>query len=180
MRLGAFPVSIETKTYIRLARNAGRSALVALVRESLGGSRLVLGVDRLDYSMGIPQRVKAFERFLENNPEWHGKVTLLQITPKSRTEVEQYGEIEAEVTCLIGNLRSRNTPEPGIPASLAPPSVSGPARGRRRGDVDTTCLIRQPNRRCGEALDPLGRVGEAQALARGGFLTLGDRWLIKT
>ncbi len=107
VRLGAFPVSIETKAYMRLARNAGRSALVALVRESLGGSRLVLGVDRLDYSMGIPQRVKAFEQLLEISPEWRGKVTLLQITPKSRTEVEQYGEIEAEVTCLIGKVNGR-------------------------------------------------------------------------
>jgi trehalose 6-phosphate synthase len=107
VRLGAFPVSIETKAYMRLARNAGRSALVALVRESLGGSRLVLGVDRLDYSMGIPQRMKAFEQLLETSPEWHGKVTLLQITPKSRTEVEQYGEIEAEVTCFIGKVNGR-------------------------------------------------------------------------
>src|SRR5208282_1786408 len=72
VRLGAFPVSIETKAYMRLARNAGRSAFVALVRESLGGSRLVLGVDRLDYSKGIPDRVKAFERLLENHPEWRG------------------------------------------------------------------------------------------------------------
>ena len=47
------------------------------VRESLGDSRLVLGVDRLDYSKGIPDRIKAFERFLETNPEWRGKVTLL-------------------------------------------------------------------------------------------------------
>ena len=107
VRLGAFPVSIETKAYVRLARNAGRSALVALVRESLGGSRLVLGVDRLDFSMGIPQRVKAFEQLLEISPEWHGKVTLLQITPKSRTEVEQYGEIEAEVTRLIAKVNGR-------------------------------------------------------------------------
>jgi trehalose 6-phosphate synthase len=107
VRLGAFPVSIETKAYMRLARNAGRSAMVALVRESLGGNRLVLGVDRLDYSKGIPDRVKAFERFLENNPEWHGKVTLLQVTPKSRSEVKQYGEIEAEVTGLIGKVNGR-------------------------------------------------------------------------
>jgi trehalose 6-phosphate synthase len=107
VRLGAFPVSIETKAYARLARNAGRSALVALVRESLGGSRLVLGVDRLDFSMGIPQRVKAFEQLLETSPEWHGKVTLLQITPTSRTEVEQYGEIEAEVTRLIAKVNGR-------------------------------------------------------------------------
>jgi trehalose 6-phosphate synthase len=107
VRLGAFPVSIETKAYMRLARNAGRSAMVELVRESLGGNRLVLGVDRLDYSKGIPDRVRAFERLLENNPEWHGKVTLLQITPKSRSEVAQYGEIEAEVTGLIGKVNGR-------------------------------------------------------------------------
>jgi trehalose 6-phosphate synthase len=107
VRLGAFPVSIETKSYMRLARNAGRSALVELVRESLGGSRLVLGVDRLDYSKGIPDRLKAFERFLENNPDWHGKVTLLQVTPKSRSDVKQYGDIESEVTGLIGTVNGR-------------------------------------------------------------------------
>ena len=106
VRLGVFPVSIETKAYVRLARNAGRSALLALVRESLGGSRLVLSVDRLDYSMGIPQRVKAFDRLLGTSPEWRGKVTLLQITPKS-TEVEQYGEIEAEVAGLIGKVNGQ-------------------------------------------------------------------------
>jgi trehalose 6-phosphate synthase len=107
VRLGAFPVSIETKAFMRLARNAGRSALIAFVRESLGGSRLVLGVDRLDYSKGIPHRVKAFERLLENNPEWRGKVTLLQITPKSRSDIKQYGDVESEVTCLIAKVNGR-------------------------------------------------------------------------
>ena len=107
VRLGAFPVSIETKAYMRLARNAGRSAMIALVRESLGGSQLVLGVDRLDYSKGIPDRVKAFERLLENSPEWRGNVTLLQITPKSRSDIKQYGEIESEVTGLIGMINGR-------------------------------------------------------------------------
>ena len=107
VRLGAFPVSVETKAYMRLARNAGRSAMVALVRESLGGSRLVLGVDRLDCSKGIPQRIKGFERFLELNPDWHGKVTLLQLTPKSRSDTKQYRDIEFEVTGLIGKVNGR-------------------------------------------------------------------------
>src|ERR1700728_117519 len=107
VRLGAFPVSIETKAYMRLARNAGRSAMVSLVRESLSGNRLVLGVDRLDYSKGIPDRIKAFERLLENNPEWRGRVTLLQVTPKSRSEIRQYGEIETELTGLIGKVNGR-------------------------------------------------------------------------
>ena len=107
VQLGAFPVSIETKTYMRLARNAGRSAMMALVRESLGGNKLALGVDRLDYSKGIPERIKGFERFLELNPEWHGKVTLLQLTPKSRSDIKQYGDIESEVTGLIGTVNGR-------------------------------------------------------------------------
>ena len=106
MRLGAFPVGIET-AYRRLARNAGRSPLVADGRDSLGGNKLILGVDRLDYSKGIPDRINAFDRFLENNPEWRGKVTLLQITPKSRSEIKEYGDIEAEVTGLIGKINGR-------------------------------------------------------------------------
>ena len=107
VRLGAFPVSIETKAYMRLARNAGRSAMVALVRESLGGSRLVLSVDRLDCSKGIPQRIKAFERFLEMYPDWRGTATLLQLTPKSWSDIKQYAEIESEVAALIGKVNGR-------------------------------------------------------------------------
>ena len=142
VRLGAFPVSIETKAYMRLARNAGRSAMVALVRESLGGSRLVLGVDRLDYSKGIPDRIKAFERFLENNPDWHGKATLLQITPKSRSDIKQYGEIESEVTGLIGKVNGRFGDAAWTPIRYVNRSYSRTrsrghlSRGRRRdGDA---------------------------------------------
>lgn len=107
VQLGAFPVSIETAVYTRLARNAGRSPLAKQVKDSLGGCRLVLGVDRLDYSKGIPERIKAFDRFLENNPQWHSKVTLLQITPRSRSEIKEYSDIEAEVTALIGKINGR-------------------------------------------------------------------------
>ncbi len=107
VRLGVFPVGIETAAYMRLARNAERSPIVAQVRESLGDSRLVLGVDRLDYSKGIPLRLKAFERFLETSPEWRSKATLLQVTPKSRAGVRQYDDIEAEVTGLIGKINGR-------------------------------------------------------------------------
>jgi trehalose 6-phosphate synthase len=107
VRLGVFPVGIETSTYHRLARNAMRSPLVARIKESLQGHRLVLGVDRLDYSKGIPQRIRAFESFLEHNPEWRSRLTLLQITPKSRGAIKEYAEIEAEVTGLIGRINGR-------------------------------------------------------------------------
>jgi trehalose 6-phosphate synthase len=107
VRLGAFPVSIETAVYARMARNAARSPLVQRIKESLGGCRLILGVDRLDYSKGIPERIKGFERFLEANPHWHSKVTLLQITPKSRSEIREYSDMEAAVTGLIGRINGR-------------------------------------------------------------------------
>jgi trehalose 6-phosphate synthase len=107
VRVGAFPVGIETAVYARLARNAARSPLAKQVRDSLGGCKLIVGVDRLDYSKGIPQRIKAFDRFLEANPEWHGRVTMLQITPRSRSEIKEYVEIEAEVTGMIGRINGR-------------------------------------------------------------------------
>ena len=107
VRLGVFPVSIETADFRRLARCAGRSALVRQVRSSLGESRLVLGVDRIDCSKGIPHRMKAFERFLEINPAWRGKVTLLQVMPARGPDDKRFGEIEAELAGLIGRINGR-------------------------------------------------------------------------
>jgi trehalose 6-phosphate synthase len=100
-RIGAFPVSIETATYARLARNATRSPLAKEIRESLNGLRLVLGVDRLDYSKGIIQRINAFDRFLEVNPEWRSRVTLLQITPRSRSDIKESNRSARAANVLI-------------------------------------------------------------------------------
>ena len=69
--------------------------------------RLILGVDRLDYSKGIPLRLRAFERFLETYPEWRARATFLQVTPKSRSAVRQYEEIENEVAGLAGRINGR-------------------------------------------------------------------------
>jgi trehalose 6-phosphate synthase len=124
-RIGAFPVSIETATYARLARNAARSPLATEITESLNGLRLVLGVDRPDYSKGIIQRINAFDRFLEVNREWRSRVTLLQITPKSRSDIKDYAAIENELTTLIGKVNGRYgeaslTPiRPGVPCDLS-------------------------------------------------------------
>jgi trehalose 6-phosphate synthase len=106
-RIGAFPVSIETATYARLARNAARSPLARQIRDSLTGQRLVLGVDRLDCSKGVFQRINAFDRFLEVNPEWRSRVTLLQITPRSRSDIKDCTANENEVTSLISRVNGR-------------------------------------------------------------------------
>jgi trehalose 6-phosphate synthase len=104
MRVGVFPVGIETATFARLAQRAVRSPYVRRVIDSLTGRALIIGVDRLDYSKGIAQRLSAFERFLQTQPDWQGKVTCLQIAPKSRTEIPEYADIEQEIGAAAGRI----------------------------------------------------------------------------
>jgi trehalose 6-phosphate synthase len=75
VRIGVFPIGIETNEFSRLARRSVRSPLVRNVLDSLAGRAMVIGVDRLDYSKGLAQRMDAFERFLAVYPDWRGKVT---------------------------------------------------------------------------------------------------------
>jgi len=104
VRIGVFPVGVETETFTRLARRAIESSFVRDVLGSLSGRAMLIGVDRLDYSKGIPERMNAFERFLTLFPEWHNNVTYLQITPHSRTAIPEYTEIGRLVGEAVGRI----------------------------------------------------------------------------
>ncbi len=104
VRLGVFPVGVETGLFPRLARRAIRSEFVREVLDSLAGRTMIIGVDRLDYSKGIVLRLDAFERFLVAFPDWRGKVTYLQITPRSRSEIPEYAEMERLVGQMAGQI----------------------------------------------------------------------------
>ena len=103
MRIGTFPVGIETHQFSRLARRAVKSAFVKEVIASVPGM-LMIGVDRLDYSKGITLRLEAFERFLSAHPQWHGRITYLQITPKSRSAIKEYSDMEGAVNSAAGRI----------------------------------------------------------------------------
>jgi len=103
MRIGTFPVGIETHPFTRLARRAAKTSFARQVVDSLPGM-LVIGVDRLDYSKGITLKLEAYERFLAANPQWHGKITYLQITPKSRSQIKEYSEMESAVGSAAGRI----------------------------------------------------------------------------
>ena len=103
MRIGTFPVGIETRGFTKLARRAARTSFVQKVMGSIPDA-LIVGVDRLDYSKGITLRLEAYERFLAANPQWHGKVNYLQITPKSRSAIKEYAEMEAAVNSAAGRI----------------------------------------------------------------------------
>ncbi|GGF46453.1 alpha,alpha-trehalose-phosphate synthase (UDP-forming) [Azorhizobium oxalatiphilum] len=104
VKVGAFPVAIETESFARRARHAMRTNFMKDFRSSLGGKKMVLGVDRLDYSKGIPNRLEAFESLLRTTPEWHEKVTFVQITPKSRTAVPEYAEMDRYISTKAGQI----------------------------------------------------------------------------
>jgi trehalose 6-phosphate synthase len=102
-RVGDFPIGIDTPAFRALAEQADKNNLVSRTKASLTGKHLIIGVDRLDYSKGISQRVEAFSCFIENNPAMRNRVTLLQITPKSRSEVPEYAQMQRDIAEQIGS-----------------------------------------------------------------------------
>jgi trehalose 6-phosphate synthase len=106
-RIGSFPVGIEPRGFQRLARRNIRSPLVRELAASLGGRDLVIGVDRLDYSKGLIQRLDAFSTFLANHGDWIGKVTYLQIAPKNRSQIPEYAELEKALGSAAGRINGK-------------------------------------------------------------------------
>jgi trehalose 6-phosphate synthase len=105
--IGSFPVGIEPRAFARLARRNKRSTLVKDLVASLGGRDLVIGVDRLDYSKGLIQRLDAFDIFLANHSEWLGKLTYLQITPANRAEIPEYSELQQVLESAAGRINGK-------------------------------------------------------------------------
>jgi trehalose 6-phosphate synthase len=104
LRIGTFPVGIETSEFQRMAQAAGRDGTVRdLARNA---QNLVVGVDRLDYSKGLKLKLEAFEQVLKAEPRWCGKVTFLQITPKSRSAIAEYAAMEQELDSLSGRINA--------------------------------------------------------------------------
>ena len=104
VRVGVYPVGVEAAELSRLARRSVNSPFVHEVVESLAGRDMIIGVDRLDYSKGIALRMEAFDRFLSSHPEWRGRVTYLQITPKSRSEIREYADMERQIGETVGRV----------------------------------------------------------------------------
>jgi len=95
-RVGVFPIGIEFEAFETMAREAPPQPEVS--------HRVVLGVDRLDYTKGIPERIYAFERLLEIHPEYREKIVLLQIAVPSRSQVAEYRELKSELDELVGRV----------------------------------------------------------------------------
>ncbi len=103
VRIGVFPVGIETMEFNKRARRAMNSSFVKDVVKTAPGA-IMIGVDRLDYSKGLIERLNAYELFLQAQPRWHGKVTYMQITPKSRSDIAEYADMERQIDTAAGRI----------------------------------------------------------------------------
>ena len=110
-RLRAFadPIGIDAAGFAQEAERAAGEKLVQRVAGSLSGRALAIGVDRMDYSKGLPHRFEAFGRLLEKHPEHKRQIHFLQICPRSREEVDEYRKLRIELDRLAGRINGRHS-----------------------------------------------------------------------
>jgi trehalose 6-phosphate synthase len=107
LRAGAFPVGIDTAAVAAQAKKAADSRASRRLRASVNGRELIIGVDRLDYSKGLVQRIEAFAHLLAAYPENRREVALLQISPPSREDVPEYAAMHKELDAAIGHINGQ-------------------------------------------------------------------------
>ena len=115
LKLVACPVGIDAKEFALLADSEAAHKTCRLVRESAVGRALIVGVDRLDYSKGLEERLLGYERFLTEHPEERKEVVLLQIAPPSRGVVESYQRIRSTLEGLAGRINGAHAALDWVP-----------------------------------------------------------------
>jgi trehalose 6-phosphate synthase/phosphatase len=105
--IDVFPMGIDYKKYASALSNKRVQQSMSDAARGLKSFRVILSVDRLDYSKGIPERLKAYELLLEHNPEYREKVVLLLIAVPSRTQVDQYQALKSEIDELISMINGK-------------------------------------------------------------------------
>lgn len=112
VKVDTFPMGIDAAKFIQSVGSEEVDTENNKLRESLKDNKVLLSVDRLDFTKGIPERLKAFEVFLEKYPDWHGKVTFVMLCVPSRDKIQQYQLLKREVDELVGKINGRYaTPE---------------------------------------------------------------------
>ncbi len=103
----ALPMGIDYDKYANVAAAPETLDREVRYRTSIGDQKLILSIDRLDYSKGIPQRLRAFELFLERNEDYIGNVSLLMVVVPSRDQVPMYKQLKEEIDLLVGRINGK-------------------------------------------------------------------------
>ena len=105
--VGAFPIGIDPEKFDAGLREPDVKRRIETLKSKFDGVRIIVGVDRLDYIKGVPQKLHALEVFLTEHPQWIGKVVLVQVAVPSRGEVEEYQNLRAVVNELVGRINGK-------------------------------------------------------------------------
>ncbi len=105
--VGRFPIGIDAAAFAEMARLPSSDVELDTLRQRILGRKQIIGVDRLDYSKGLPERLSAFERLLSRHPELERAVSLLQIAPPTREDVSAYPTIRKELEGMTGSINGR-------------------------------------------------------------------------
>ena len=114
-KVGVFPISIDYDEFSDQAKSEEVSKMTEELKEGYPGQKIMLGLDRLDYSKGIPQRLKAYRRLLDKYPELHKKVKLIQIMVPSREDIAKYADLKSEIEQLVGEINGKFSQPGWIP-----------------------------------------------------------------
>jgi trehalose 6-phosphate synthase/phosphatase len=107
MRVGSFPIGIDADGFSDRAAGPEVQAELEAIRAQFGDRQIVLGVDRLDYTKGIPHRLRAFADLLERFPEVRGHIHLFQVVVPSRVGISEYDDLKMEIERLVGQINGR-------------------------------------------------------------------------
>jgi trehalose 6-phosphate synthase/phosphatase len=107
VHVGAFPMGIDATAFAARASDPRVDAEVARLRAAGGDGPLLVGVDRMDYTKGIPERIEAFARLLEEHPELRGRARLFQLAVPSRETVPEYRALRERVEALVARVNAR-------------------------------------------------------------------------
>ena len=138
--IAAFPIGSDPDAFARLAASPAATKMIYRMRRALGDQRLILGVDRLDYSKGLPQRVEAYEKLLANNARLRRTVHMLQVAPPSRDSIKEYQETSDTLDAMCGRVMGRFAepdwqPLTYVKRAYGQPSLAGLYRLARVGLV---------------------------------------------
>lgn len=110
--LAVVPISVDYQGFVARAARPEVVEARAHIHAQMPGQQLILGLDRLDYSKGIPERLAAFDLALERHPELHGRVTLIQVVVPSRVEIPDYLALKSEIEGMVAAINGKYW-EPG-------------------------------------------------------------------
>lgn len=105
--VGAFPIGIQPERFTETLAETSVQKRIAALEQKFKGQTVMVGVDRLDYMKGVPQKLRAFELFLMMHPEYVGRVVLIQVAIPTRGEVEEYQNLRSLVNELIGRINGK-------------------------------------------------------------------------